>query len=63
MSVPRARIKSGKASLIGGIVVGLACFALWSAIAHEVGADSVLWLAVGAVVAAGVGAWIRIADL
>jgi hypothetical protein len=63
MSVPRARIKSGKASLIGGIVVGLACFALWSAIAHEVGADSVLWLAVGAVVAAGVGTWIRIADL
>ena len=59
----KSRIKSGKASLIGGIVVGLASFGLWAACAHELGADTAPWLAVGAVVAAGIGAWIRFADL
>jgi uncharacterized membrane protein YkvI len=63
MSAPRARIKSSNASLIGGIVVGFACFVLWTAIAHEVGADSLPWLAAGLVVAAGIGTWVRIADL
>jgi hypothetical protein len=63
MNQPRPRIKSGKASLIGGIVVGLASFTLWAAIAHDAGADSLPWLLAGAVVAAGIAAWIRIADL
>ncbi len=63
MNEPRPRIKSGKASLIGGIVVGLASFALWTAIAHDSGADSLPWLLAGAVVSAGIAAWIRIADL
>jgi hypothetical protein len=63
MSAPRARIKSGKASLIGGIVVGVATFILWVVIARDVGADTAGWTAVGAVVAMAVGAWIRIADL
>ncbi|HYZ22826.1 MAG TPA: hypothetical protein VE690_11780 [Rhodopila sp.] len=61
--MPRARIKSGKASLIGGAAVGLASFVLWTACAHELGADTVPWLALGALVSAGIGAWIRIADL
>ena len=63
MSAPRARTKSGKASLIGGMVVGVASFALWTACAHELGADTAPWLAVGAVISAGIGTWIRIADL
>jgi len=59
----RVRIKSGKASLIGGIVVGIACFVLWTVIARELGADSTGWLAAGLVVSAGIGVWIRLADL
>jgi len=63
MSLPRTRRKSGNASLIGGIVVGLASFALWSAIAHDLGADTLAWLTAGAVLAAAIGIWIRVADL
>jgi hypothetical protein len=60
MSMPRARIKSGKASLIGGIVVGIATFILWMAIA---GTGSPLSTVTGTVVAIAVGSWIRLADL
>jgi len=63
MSPSRVRIKSGKASLVGGIVVGIACFVLWTGLAHEAGADTLPWLALGAAVSAGIAAWIRIADL
>ena len=38
----RARIKQGKASLIGGIAVGIAVLVLWVAIAHELAADGVV---------------------
>ncbi len=58
MSQPRSN-----ASLIGGIVVGLASFVLWAAIAHDAGADTAPWLAAGAVVSAVIGVWIRKADL
>jgi hypothetical protein len=57
------RIKQGKASLIGGIAVGVAVFVLWAAIAHELAGDSVPVLGAGVLVAAGVAAWIRVADL
>jgi hypothetical protein len=57
------RIKQGKSSLVGGIAVGIAALVLWTAIAHELAADSVLTIVVGLLVAGGVGAWIRIADL
>lgn len=63
MSATRARIKTGKASLIGGIAVGIAGFALWTVIARELGADTMLWEIVGLVVSAGVATWIRVADL
>ena len=59
----RVRVKTGKASLIGGIAVGVAVLVLWSAIAHELGADSVPVLGAGLLVAAGIAAWIRVADL
>jgi hypothetical protein len=58
-----ARIKQGKASLIGGIAVGLAAFVLWTAIAHELAADSAVAISVGVLVAAGIATWIRVADL
>ncbi|MEJ0015376.1 MAG: hypothetical protein WDN25_02225 [Acetobacteraceae bacterium] len=59
----RRSIKQGKASLVGGIAVGVAVLVLWTAVAHEAAADNVLTLALGAVVAAGIAAWIRLADL
>jgi hypothetical protein len=63
MSTSRARIKSGKASLIGGIVVGIATFILWMVIEKDAGAVTPLWTAGGAVVAVVIGSWIRLADL
>jgi hypothetical protein len=59
----RARIKQGKASLVGGIAVGVAVLVLWVAIAHEFAADSVVGIAAGVLVASGVAVWIRLADL
>jgi hypothetical protein len=57
------RIKQGKASLVGGIAVGFASLALWAAVAHELAADTLPVLAVGALLAAVIGGWIRLADL
>jgi hypothetical protein len=64
MAVPlQGEIKRGRASLIGGIAVGLAVFALWVALAHDLGADGAGTIAGGFVLAAAIAAWIRIADL
>ena len=57
------RIKPGKSSLIGGIAVGITVLVLWIAIAHELAADSLVTVAVGVLVAAGIATWIRVADL
>jgi hypothetical protein len=57
------RIKQGKASLIGGIAVGVAVFVLWTAVAHDLAADSVVIITIGVLVAAGIATWIRVADL
>ena len=57
------RIKQGKASLIGGIAVGVAVLVLWTGVAHELAADSAVVVSVGVLVAAGIAAWIRLADL
>jgi hypothetical protein len=45
------------------MAVGVAVFVLWTAIAHELGGDGVVTLAAGVLVACGVAAWIRLADL
>ena len=58
-----ARIKQGKASLVGGIAVGVAVLVLWTAVAHELAADSVATIVIGLAVATGIAAWIRVADL
>ncbi len=63
MNAPRARIKRGKASLIGGIAVGVATLVLWLAVTRELGFASAPVVGLGLLVAACVAAWIRIADL
>jgi hypothetical protein len=57
------RIKQGKASLVGGIAVGVAVLVLWTAVAHDLAMDGIATIAVGVLVAAGVAVWIRVADL
>jgi len=61
--MPRSSVKTGKASLTGGIAVGVAVFVLWTAVAHELAADGAATIAAGVLVAAGIAAWIRVADL
>ena len=57
------RIKQGKASLVGGIAVGVAVLVLWAAVAHELSADTIPALILGVLVAGGIATWIRVADL
>ena len=63
MSGSRARIKTGKASLIGGIAVGVASMVLWVAVSRELGFSGILVLGLGVAVSVGVATWIRVADL
>ena len=63
MNTPRAHITTGKASLIGGVVVGIASLVLWLAGMRELGFDGPVSLGVGLVVAAAAGIWTRLADL
>ena len=63
MSQSRARIKPGRASLIGGAAVAVASFVLWAAVARELDAANPTVMIAGALVAIGIGTWIRIADL
>ncbi len=59
----QAKLKRGPASLIGGFATGLCVLLLWLGIEYEAGAASVLASAIGVAVAAGVAAWVRVADL
>jgi hypothetical protein len=63
MSQSRSPIKTGRASLIGGIAVGVASFILWALVTHELGIDTPALLFCGLLIAAAVGLWIRVADL
>ena len=53
-------VKRALPSLIGGIFTGVVAFVLWLLL---FGAASPGVLALGALVAVGLGAWIRLADL
>lgn len=57
------QIKKGRASLIGGIAVGLCVMALWTAIARDLAGATDLVMAAGALVSALVALWIWQADL
>ena len=59
----RARIKPGRASLIGGIAAGIASFVLWMAVTHDAGFAGTAWIVAGLLLSAAVAAWIRVADL
>jgi hypothetical protein len=59
----RVSVKTGKASLVGGIAVGAAVLVLWTAVAQELAADGPAIIAAGVLVAIGAGIWIRVADL
>jgi hypothetical protein len=63
MSQSRSPIKTGRASLIGGIAVGIAAFVLWAGVMHELGIDTPALLFCGVLVATAIGLWIRVADL
>jgi len=55
-----APVKRSLPSLIGGIFTGIVVFVLWLLL---FGAASYAIVAAGAVVAAALGTWIRLADL
>jgi hypothetical protein len=59
----RAHVTTGNASLIGGIVVGIAVMVLWVAVTRELGFQGTLSLGAGAAVSAAAGIWTRLADL
>jgi hypothetical protein len=59
----QGEIKKGRASLVGGIAVGVAVMALWWALARDLGFAGLAPLVPGACVAAVIAAYIRIADL
>ena len=59
---PGGKLKRARASLIGGIAVGICVAVLWALIAREAGAGAIV-AALGLPAGAAIGAWIRIADL
>ena len=63
MSTGRAHVTTGKASLIGGIVVGIATMVLWVAVTRELGFDGEISLGAGVAGSAAAGLWTRLADL
>jgi hypothetical protein len=58
-----AHITTGKASLVGGIVVAIASMVLWLAVTHELGFRGMAIMGIGLLVAAAAGIWTRLADL
>jgi len=63
VSARRGHVTTGKASLIGGIVVGIATLVLWLAVSRELGFSGTPALIAGLVVAGAAGVWTRLADL
>jgi len=63
MNLPRARVTSGKASLVGGIVVAIASMVLWLAVTQALGFHGLLVMAAGLLLSAAAGIWTRLADL
>ena len=60
---PRTHVTTGKASLVGGIVVGIASLVLWVAVTRELGFGGMPVLALGVLVSVAAAAWTRLADL
>ena len=58
--MPQAHLKRSMPSLIGGIFSGLVVFAIWLLL---FGTGNLALVALGAILAAALGTWIRLADL
>jgi len=58
--MPQVHVKRALPSLIGGIFTAVVVFVLWLLL---FGTASVPMIVLGLVVAAGLGTWIRLADL
>lgn len=58
--MPQVHVKRAMPSLIGGIFTGIVVFVLWLL---QFGTASVPMTALGLAIAAGLGIWIRLADL
>ena len=56
----QARVKRSMPSLIGGIFTAIVAFVLWLLL---FGIGNIATIALGALVAIGLGIWIRLADL
>ena len=56
----QAHLKRSMPSLIGGVFSGIVAFALWLLL---FGTASIPMIVLGALVASGLGTWIRLADL
>jgi hypothetical protein len=54
------RVKRSMPSLIGGIFTAIVVFVLWLLV---FGTASIAMIALGVVIAGGLGTWIRLADL
>jgi len=63
MSAPRGHVTTGKASLVGGMVVAVATLVLWLAGATELGFHGNTVLVLGVTLAAAAGIWTWLADL
>ena len=63
MSAPRVPVTSSRASLVGGLVVGIASMVLWVAVTRELGWSGPAALGAGVLVSAAMGIWTRVADL
>ncbi len=55
--------KAGRSSLIGGIVVGVAVFAIWTLVVRDVMPGAPLAVLPGVLLGLAVAVWIRAADL
>ena len=58
--MPQVHVKRSMPSLIGGIFTAIVVFAIWLLL---FGTGSVAAVLLGLVIAAGLGTWIRLADL
>ena len=60
LNLPEQHLKRSMPSLIGGIFTAIVVFVLWLLL---FGAGNAAVIALGLVVSAGLGTWIRLADL
>ena len=63
-ALPRGtRLKRSPASLFGAFVIAFGVFVLWLLVSRELGFTDTATIALGLVVSAAVGVYIRVADL